>query len=338
MPITGFVRAALAVTLVVVSPLTAIAQIYEAVGTRAQGMGGAFVAVADDATATWWNPAGMATGAMFSLVVDYGWTTEPTDRSQNMPGREGEIQGYSAVFPALGLSYYRLRVNEIGLAPATDVGLPDRQDEEVGGPVIRSLVTRQFGVSVDQSLGSHVVIASTLKLVRGGVESAVAVDGDPLKQAESLDVSLHTSGDLDIGAMASLGVLRVGVSIRNIREPEFGSGVNRLKLRRQARAGAAVVTSPGGVGIVAAFDADLTRTPTATGEVRHVAAGIESWLFQRRLGLRAGVNASTVGDASPSASLGVSASLRPHLYLDAAVTRGSDRTREGWAFGLSTTY
>src|SRR5258705_16849 len=30
------------------------------VGARALGMGGAFTAVADDATAPWWNPAGMA--------------------------------------------------------------------------------------------------------------------------------------------------------------------------------------------------------------------------------------------------------------------------------------
>src|SRR2546428_575593 len=29
------------------------------VGARAVGMGGAFVAVADDATAPWWNPAGL---------------------------------------------------------------------------------------------------------------------------------------------------------------------------------------------------------------------------------------------------------------------------------------
>ena len=29
------------------------------VGARAVGMGGAFTAVADDATAIWWNPAGM---------------------------------------------------------------------------------------------------------------------------------------------------------------------------------------------------------------------------------------------------------------------------------------
>src|SRR4051812_2884344 len=40
------------------------------VGVRASGMGGAFTAVADDGSAVFWNPAGLASGAFFSLVVD----------------------------------------------------------------------------------------------------------------------------------------------------------------------------------------------------------------------------------------------------------------------------
>ena len=38
-------------------------------GSRAAGMGGAFVAVADDASAVYWNPAGFAAGSFFSLVA-----------------------------------------------------------------------------------------------------------------------------------------------------------------------------------------------------------------------------------------------------------------------------
>ena len=42
-------------------------------GARALGMGGAFVAVADDATAPYWNPAGMPAveGAAFSAMHSY---------------------------------------------------------------------------------------------------------------------------------------------------------------------------------------------------------------------------------------------------------------------------
>src|SRR5213593_358339 len=71
----------------------------EAVGVRAQGMAGAFTAVADDATAAWWNAAGLAGGSYFSAVLEYGRLTEASDTS---------VKGVSIAFPALGLSYYRL--------------------------------------------------------------------------------------------------------------------------------------------------------------------------------------------------------------------------------------
>ena len=47
-------------------PAAATAQTFETVGTRAAGMGGAFVAVADDASAVYWNPAGLASAAYLS--------------------------------------------------------------------------------------------------------------------------------------------------------------------------------------------------------------------------------------------------------------------------------
>ena len=40
-------------------------------------MAGAFVAVADDASAAYWNPAGFAAGSFFSLVID-GSTAKST--------------------------------------------------------------------------------------------------------------------------------------------------------------------------------------------------------------------------------------------------------------------
>ena len=43
------------------------------------GMGGAFVAVADDATATWWNPAGLASGAYLNAIIERGSSQEPAD-------------------------------------------------------------------------------------------------------------------------------------------------------------------------------------------------------------------------------------------------------------------
>src|SRR5688572_15574551 len=50
-------------------PRPVAAQVFEAVGSRAQGMGGAFVAVANDSSATWWNPAGLADGPFLDTAT-----------------------------------------------------------------------------------------------------------------------------------------------------------------------------------------------------------------------------------------------------------------------------
>ena len=336
MRMTGVFRTALAAGVLAGTVLPANAQIYEIVGTRAQGMGGAFVAVADDATATWWNPAGLATGAYFSSVLERGRTTEPGETRPGGPAWRGDTNAYAIIFPALGLSYYRLRISEIAPAASTADAAPDRQDQGTTGTGLRSWATSQFGMSVGQSLGNHLVIASTLKLVRGGLAlSSGAGAGDPLDAAADLDVSMETEADLDLGAMASFGHTRIGFAIKHARQPAFGEGATRLVLRRQVRAGAAFVARG---TVTVAFDADLSKTATAFGDARHVAAGAEAWLLRRRIGLRGGVSANTVGETSASASTGLSAAVRKGTFVDAALTVGSDRSREGWNLGLRVTF
>jgi len=122
--------------LVLAFPCAAHAQLYETVGIRAQGLGGAFVAVADDATATWWNPAGLASGPFFDSLIEYG-------RIRTSP--QTSVRGVAAAFPSLGVSYYRLPINQMG-------------DEHLG----------VVGLTFGQSLNEHIVVASTLKLERAG--------------------------------------------------------------------------------------------------------------------------------------------------------------------------
>jgi hypothetical protein len=336
MRMTRVFRTAVAAGVLAGTALPANAQIYEIVGIRAQGMGGAFVAVADDATATWWNPAGLATGAYFSSVIERGRTTEPAEAKPGGPAWRGETSAYAVVFPALGLSYYRLRISEIAPAASTEEAAPDRQDQGTIGTGLRSWTTSQFGMSVGQSLGNHLVIASTLKLVRGGLAlSSGPPTGDPLDAAADLDVSMETEADLDLGAMASFGRTRLGLAMKHARQPAFGEGANRLLLRRQVRAGVAFVARG---TVTVAVDADLSKTPTAFGDARHVAAGAEAWLLRRRIGLRGGVSVNTVAETSASTSTGLSLAVRPSTFVDAALTVGSDRSREGWNLGLRVTF
>src|SRR5207253_1378374 len=118
------------------------------VGIRAQGMAGAFVAAADDATASWWNPAGLAGGTFFIGVIEYD--------GHGTPGGAG---GVAAGFPALALSYYRFQVSQMQAPSSTGAAASGRKDQRV---------LNQFGATVGQSLGDHLVIGSTLKVLSAG--------------------------------------------------------------------------------------------------------------------------------------------------------------------------
>jgi hypothetical protein len=330
--------ALLAVTAGTAGP--ASAQTFETVGVRAQGMGGAFVAVADDATASWWNPAGLATGAFLSAVIERGRTTEPVDPPSSGPALRTTSGDFAVAFPALGLSYYRLRISEIAGSSSTAAASADRQDPAGAGSSVRSVAVAQLGTTIGQSIGEHFVVGSTLKLLRGGAASASSADSDPLDAADDLDVDRKTRVDLDLGAMASFGHVRVGLAVKNVTEPAFGDAGNRLALERQARVGLAVLSVAHGAfqGITASADADLTTTKTVVGDVRHVAGGIEGWLANGRLGVRGGVSANTVGDARPAASAGVSVSITRAFRVNASRTQGSDRSVTGWSSSVSVAF
>src|SRR4051794_30165448 len=97
-----------------VSPAHATAQgSFETTGPRAQGMGGAFVAVADDAPATYWNPAGLAAIPIFDASVTYA-ESERSDAGRTPtvgvpPAWRTHASSFAIVLPVIGVSYYGLR-------------------------------------------------------------------------------------------------------------------------------------------------------------------------------------------------------------------------------------
>ena len=288
-------------------PSVAFAQRFDDVGVRAQGMAGAFVAVADDASATWWNPAGLATSLTF------------VDLSADV--MEGGGVGVALGFPSLGLSYYRLKTSQIPPSGSTAAPPQGRQDLGAVGSVASAadITVSQVGATVGQSINSHLVVATTVKLVSAA--------GD-------------TQADLDVGAMAAFGVMRLGVTVRDVRGPTFGSGGNAYDLERRARAGAAVITSGRGSldRLVLAVDADLVTATIAGREEREVAGGVETWWFGRRLGVRGGAGSNTAADGGSFGAFGLSVLPYPRVYVDGAVTRGTDSTRNKWSLGLKLTF
>ncbi len=317
------------------------AQSFDNVGVRAQGMSGAFVALADDATASWWNPAGLATGAYLTAVIERARTTEPVNPTAEGPARRTTSSTVALAFPALGISYYRLRLSEIEPPATTDVVSDNRQDPRKTGTSVRSVAISQFGTTVGQSLGDHFVIGTTLKLLRAGAVVRAPVGTDLLDEADGVDVARQTRADLDAGAMAAFGHVRLGLTVKNLFEPSFGDeGPNRLTLRRQARVGLAVLSVAKGSleGIRVAADADLTTTATVVGEVRHVAGGFEAWLAKGRLGIRAGASANTVGASRPAASAGVSVAVTRAFHVNASRTMGRDESVTGWSSSVSVSF
>ena len=331
---------ALMAALVVVSPIELRAQQYEDIGTRAQGLSGAFVGLADDATAVWWNPAGLATGAFLGLIIEKGRVTQPESPTAFAPARRATPTGFALGFPALGVSYYRLRISEIAESQSTEPLLRDRQDDGGTAEVVRSRAFSQFGITIGQSLADYLVVGSTLKLVRGG-EGTTVIDpsADVLDQGDDIDLSQETRGDLDLGVMLAFPNLKVGMTVRNLTTPEFGEGNNRFELKRKVRAGIAVLARPKSTvqSLAVTSDVDLTRTATPFGDVRHVALGGEAWLGGH-LGLRGGVAANTIGERRTTTSTGASVKMFSVMYIDAAWTFGSDQSVRGWSTSARIAY
>ncbi len=321
------------------SARSAAGQTFEGVGIRAQGMGGAFVAVADDATASWWNPAGLATGAYLSGVVERTQSTQPGSPPDGGPAARLTANNLAVAFPALGLSYYRLRLTEISPASTTG-GVPaDRQDPRIAGTGVFGRSVSQLGVTVGQSIGEHFVVGSTLKLVRAGQMTEGRSGAVSIGDVHPLDVDLGTRADLDLGAMANFGHVRLGATVRNLFEPAFGNEATRFELRRKARVGVAVLTVPNSLmkGLIVSADADLTTTPTLFGEERRVAAGAETWV-KGRLGLRAGVSAHSVGERRPAGSVGLSLAVTRALSVNGSRTVGHDDSVAGWGTSVSVAF
>jgi len=302
-------------------------------------MGGAFVAVASDSTATWWNPAGIAAGPF----VDIGWGRDRLEVTEQAPAWRHKNSWFALGTPAIGLSYYRLRVTDI---PAAVPGAA-----AVAGRAVQSLALSQLGVTVVRTLVSGVHVGTTLKRVRGIVRDG-ALGGDlsdatalsaALEQGEELEGGdAESRFDLDVGFIGVAGPLRLGGAVRNLREPEFfGAGGSSdplavgMQLPRQVRIGAAFDgAAVGSIPLTVALDADVRTYMSTAGERRMIALGAEQWLFNRRVAVRVGGRVNTRGTRESVATVGLTVAAGGGLYLDGHAVRGGREDERGW--GLAT--
>jgi hypothetical protein len=330
-------RLALLAVALVVTARPALAQTFDVVGTRAAGMGGAFVAVADDATATYWNPAGLALGHPFSTGIDRK-DTEVKEKSfdDRTSHDSGSFAGFA--IPVLGFSYYRLRTTAV--TPVSTIALGEATGPGLARSVrLDKLSTHQTGITLVQSLFQGVAVGTTLKVVHGDAASVIVPDGGRtqlLDRANDLPTDGTNKFDADVGVIAGGGRLKTGLTIRNLTEPSFTvTGTSSsLRLSRQARAGIAISVAE---GWAVSSDFDLTKNGPVEAPVRIFAAGTEGRLVPK-VYVRSGFHLNTTGDARPSFSAGGSYGIRSSVWIDGQATWGPRNADRGWGISTRVTY
>ncbi len=335
-PVSHFFTTLLAVLALGVRP--AAAQSFEAVGPRALGMGGAFVAVANDSSATWWNPAGLATGPFLDLAI----ARVAGEADARLPASRTGLWSFSLATPPLGASYYRLRITDIRANAPTEPAGGGREDR-AAGVALRSLFVNQFGVTVLHTITTGLSAGATVKYLRGtphvreldAVNSLVGIS-DLLDQGDDLSGgSGHGTMDIDLGVLATIGAVRVGATARNLRQPQFGE----VRLSRQVRAGAAFDGAAAGrTPVTVSLDADLRRYATATGDRRVIAVGGEHWVRPRRVALRGGARFNTVGEQDRTVSAGASVAARAGLFVEGFAAVGSETSESGWGVAARVSF
>src|SRR6478609_3487269 len=220
-PVRAAVLALLAALLV--APAVVEAQGFDPVNTRAAGMGGAFLAVVDDASAVYWNPGALATGSFFSLLIDRTSSKAMGDDPPDVLGGSGSGTVLALSTPPLGLSYYRLRstwVRPNALDPSSSI--------------TETLITHNTGVTLVHSLTAGIAVGATVRLVRGIAATALVPAGnvdDRLDDADNLVGEASNKGDADVGISAAFGTLRAGLTVRNLAEPSFETAGSNAELK-----------------------------------------------------------------------------------------------------------
>ena len=204
--------------------------------------------------------------------------------------------------PPLGLSYYRTAIAEV----------PNGRN---------SLVAHHAGVTLVQSLGGRLAVGTTLKVVHGIASSP----GDA-------DIST-TKFDADVGVMATGALAQLGLTVRNLLQPEFKTSSAAIRLDRRVRAGVSVHLRH---DTLVASDFDLTTAETARGNWRDAAVGVESHPALKAW-IRGGLHWNTAGGgpgAAPIGSIGGSYAVYGATQVDAQYSFGSSNGDRGWGVGL----
>ena len=270
-------------------------------GARAASMGGAFTGVADDSTAFYWNPAGIAFGPFLSTGIYHG--REESERGGSL--FEDHASGLSLEYTFMGVALTQFRQS---------VG--DGDDRRV-------LDTFDVAVSVLQSLPiDNLVVAGNVHHLSGttsvgGVESG------------------SDSWDLDLGVMYERKeVFRMGLMLSHLREARFVvADGSEWRVTRHARAGVSFRLPQ---SFLVAFDVDLSTQGSDSDTWREISLGAEKGFFDRRAFVRGGLRAEAGSELGSRPAFSVGGGVQFwKLELEAAYLGSSRSGDEAYWIGLS---
>jgi len=247
-------------------------------GARADGMGRAFTAVANDANAIWWNPGGLAFARGHDISLTYSQLVPglADDVNWSYPSYVQHVEGWG------GLGFSMAYLN-YGKSEATD------EDGNVTGEFTSYEIVP--GIAYGTELGDNLGFGVTLKLIHVDLApSAVTLDQ---KNGRG------TTFAADLGALWKMPAMKAsfGAALSNLGpDISYIDADQADPLGRNIRVGAAYTPIETDVHrVLLAADASRFLIPGRTLAVDVWNAGAE-YEFNRLIALRAGYISDPRGD------------------------------------------
>ena len=294
------------------------------VGGRALGMGGAYVGLADDSTAAYWNPAGLTGIKDFDVqIAEEGNSSALLNLGTNTVSSDYYFLTGGMTVPGVGSFGVAVMRFEDGGIPEVSKNLnPDGSPDQIG--TFSDSDTGLF-LSYARPVWDWLDLGASLKSVFGGTNGLVANAGVP---GVTGDASYNYFG-LDLGAQVQFGRLTsaldgltFGINLQDL----VNSGVkwsgtpssDRESVSCNPKTGLAYglpfdFLKSAQTQVNLALDVDpVLYSPTMV-----VHYGAEVW-YRQVLAFRGGIEQYTQSTQSPSPSLGLSLRLFNLLQFDYA--------------------
>jgi len=188
-------------------------------GARSLAMGKTFVGVADDASTTYWNPAGLATLQKPEITALYASMYEKTGYSfasgvyplksagswKLEAESKNENQEASSIQPSASSSFGTLGLAIVNLS-SRGFQLRDEYNYEQGeGGVSETAAIASYGTKVPFVVrGSWLAVGANLKVVN-----------------QNVNAKSDTGYGIDVGALTNYQKLNIGLSVQNLIAPKL---------------------------------------------------------------------------------------------------------------------